>query len=118
MRSAWASQLDSFPLLRIATLLAASSCSGRLWLAPEPWCCSSCSWRACSVFAEYWFWNQPWCSEVNAMKEVNVMNDAAMNNAVVCTGVEKSFGQGETRIQVLRQLDLSIEMGGLAMLVG
>ena len=52
------------------------------------------------------------------MKEVNVMNHAAMNNAVVCTGVEKSFGQGETRTQVLRQLDLSIEMGGLAMLVG
>ena len=52
------------------------------------------------------------------MKEVNVVNHAAMNNAVVCTGVEKSFGQGETRTQVLRQLDLSIEMGGLAMLVG
>ena len=52
------------------------------------------------------------------MKEVNVMNRAAMNNAVVCTGVEKSFGQGETRTEVLRKLDLSIDMGELAMLVG
>jgi len=47
------------------------------------------------------------------------MNEVdAMNNAVVCTGIEKSFGQGETRTQALRALDLSIEMGELAMLVG
>jgi putative ABC transport system ATP-binding protein len=41
-----------------------------------------------------------------------------MKNAVVCTGVEKWFGAGDTRIQVLRQLDLRIKLGELAMLVG
>jgi putative ABC transport system ATP-binding protein len=41
-----------------------------------------------------------------------------MNNAVVCTNVEKWFGSDETRTQVLRKLDLTIEMGELAMLVG
>jgi putative ABC transport system ATP-binding protein len=41
-----------------------------------------------------------------------------MTNAVVCTGVEKWFGADETRIQVLRKLDLTINMGELAMLVG
>jgi putative ABC transport system ATP-binding protein len=41
-----------------------------------------------------------------------------MNNAVVCINVEKWFGAGETRIQVLRKLDLTIKMSELAMLVG
>src|SRR5882762_1397514 len=41
-----------------------------------------------------------------------------MKNAVVCSGVEKSFGADDTRIQVLRKLDLTIKMGELAMLVG
>ena len=41
-----------------------------------------------------------------------------MTNAVVCTDIEKWFGVGETRIQVLRKLDLTIKMGELAMLVG
>jgi len=41
-----------------------------------------------------------------------------MNNAVVCSGVEKWFGANDTRIQVLRELDLTIKMGELAMLVG
>src|SRR6266849_6121730 len=41
-----------------------------------------------------------------------------MKNAVVCSGVEKWFGANDTRIQVLRKLDLTIKMGELAMLVG
>jgi putative ABC transport system ATP-binding protein len=41
-----------------------------------------------------------------------------MKNAVVCSGVEKWFGADDTRIQVLRKLDLAIKMGELAMLVG
>jgi len=41
-----------------------------------------------------------------------------MNSAVVCSGVEKWFGADDTRIQVLRKLDLTIKMGELAMLVG
>jgi putative ABC transport system ATP-binding protein len=41
-----------------------------------------------------------------------------MSNAVVCTEVEKWFGEGETRVQVLRRLDLNIQLGELAMLVG
>lgn len=41
-----------------------------------------------------------------------------MKNAVVCRSVEKWFGAGETRVQVLRKLDLTIRMGELAMLVG
>lgn len=41
-----------------------------------------------------------------------------MQNAVVCTGATKWFGEGNTRIQVLRNLNLRIQMGQLAMLVG
>jgi putative ABC transport system ATP-binding protein len=41
-----------------------------------------------------------------------------MSNAVVCTQVEKWFGEAETRVQVLRKLDLNIQLGELAMLVG
>jgi len=41
-----------------------------------------------------------------------------MHYAVVCTGVTKWFGEGNTRIQVLRSLDLRIQMGQFAMLVG
>ena len=41
-----------------------------------------------------------------------------MENAVVCTELTKSFGEGETRVQVLRRLDLEIQMGQLAMLMG
>ena len=42
----------------------------------------------------------------------------SMNNAVVCRSVEKWFGLGDTSVQVLRNLDLRIEMGEFAMLVG
>jgi putative ABC transport system ATP-binding protein len=38
--------------------------------------------------------------------------------AVVCKGVTKWFDEGDTRSQVLRQLDLELEIGELAMLVG
>jgi putative ABC transport system ATP-binding protein len=41
-----------------------------------------------------------------------------MSNAVVCTQVEKWFGEEETRVQALRKLDLNIQLGELAMLVG
>src|SRR5215472_18900338 len=41
-----------------------------------------------------------------------------MEDAVVLTEVTKWFGQGDTRIQVLRELDLRIRMGELAMLMG
>jgi putative ABC transport system ATP-binding protein len=41
-----------------------------------------------------------------------------MSDAVLCTGIEKWFEAGETRIQVLRGLDLRIRMGDMAMLVG
>jgi putative ABC transport system ATP-binding protein len=38
--------------------------------------------------------------------------------AIVCKGVTKWFEEGETRSQVLRQLDLELEIGEMAMLVG
>jgi putative ABC transport system ATP-binding protein len=38
--------------------------------------------------------------------------------AVVCTGVEKSFGDGDTQVQVLRGVDFTVRMGELTMLVG
>jgi putative ABC transport system ATP-binding protein len=38
--------------------------------------------------------------------------------AIVCEGVEKSFGEGEARVRALRGVDLEIRMGELAMLVG
>ena len=41
-----------------------------------------------------------------------------MTNATVCTRIEKWFGAGDTRIQVLRGLDLEIPIGEMAMLVG
>ena len=41
-----------------------------------------------------------------------------MENAVICSGVTKSFGEGDTKVQVLRKLDLEIGMGQLAMLMG
>ena len=41
-----------------------------------------------------------------------------MENAVFCRGVTKSFGEGDTKVQVLRKLDLEIGMGQLAMLMG
>jgi putative ABC transport system ATP-binding protein len=41
-----------------------------------------------------------------------------MNSATICTGIEKWFGAGDTRIQVLRGLDLTVPMGEMAMLVG
>jgi putative ABC transport system ATP-binding protein len=41
-----------------------------------------------------------------------------MNEAVVCKAITKSFGEGDTRVEVLRKLDMQIGMGQLAMLVG
>jgi putative ABC transport system ATP-binding protein len=41
-----------------------------------------------------------------------------MSRAVVCRGVTKEFGQGETRVQVLRGIDLELPYGELALLVG
>jgi putative ABC transport system ATP-binding protein len=38
--------------------------------------------------------------------------------AVVCRGVIKEFGQGETRIRVLKGIDLEVEAGSMTMLVG
>jgi putative ABC transport system ATP-binding protein len=38
--------------------------------------------------------------------------------AVICRGVTKSFGQGETRVQVLHGIDLEIPAGEMALLVG
>lgn len=44
--------------------------------------------------------------------------DHTNHNAVVCRNVTKSFGQGESRVQALRGVDLAIQMGELGMLVG
>jgi putative ABC transport system ATP-binding protein len=41
-----------------------------------------------------------------------------MSMAIVCRGVTKEFGQGETRVQVLRGIDLNLPYGELALLVG
>ncbi|MFQ3593471.1 MAG: ABC transporter ATP-binding protein [Gemmataceae bacterium] len=41
-----------------------------------------------------------------------------MSMAIVCRGVTKEFGQGETRVQVLRGIDLELPYGELALLVG
>ena len=41
-----------------------------------------------------------------------------MEHAVQARGISKWFGESEARIQALRQLDLDIGMGELAMLVG
>src|SRR5215469_18795330 len=41
-----------------------------------------------------------------------------MTNAVNARSVSKWFGEGETRVQALRSLDLEIRMGELSMLMG
>jgi putative ABC transport system ATP-binding protein len=41
-----------------------------------------------------------------------------MKLAVECRGIERWFGEGDARVQVLRGVDLNIGMGQLAMLVG
>jgi putative ABC transport system ATP-binding protein len=41
-----------------------------------------------------------------------------VNQAVTVRGISKSFGEGEARVQVLRGLDLDINLGELTMLVG
>ena len=38
--------------------------------------------------------------------------------AVVCRGVTREFGQGETRVQVLRGIDLELPCGEMTLLVG
>ncbi len=45
------------------------------------------------------------------------MNNGS-ENAVICRGVTKSFGEGDSRVQALRGVDLDIRMGELGMLVG
>jgi putative ABC transport system ATP-binding protein len=49
---------------------------------------------------------------------MNMSSKNAMKSAANCTSVEKWFGAGDTRIQVLRGLDLRIPMGEMSMLVG
>ncbi|MCI0723523.1 MAG: ABC transporter ATP-binding protein [Acidobacteria bacterium] len=39
-------------------------------------------------------------------------------NAVICRGIEKWFGEGEARVHALRGVDLEVRMGELGMLVG
>jgi putative ABC transport system ATP-binding protein len=41
-----------------------------------------------------------------------------LENAVTIQGVQKSFGQGEARVHVLRGIDLDVKSGELLMLVG
>jgi putative ABC transport system ATP-binding protein len=41
-----------------------------------------------------------------------------MVQAVICKSIEKWFGSGDTRLQVLRGLDLEIPLGEMTMLVG
>src|SRR5690242_16022611 len=38
--------------------------------------------------------------------------------AVVCRGVTKDFGQGDTRVRALRGIDLELPCGEMALLVG
>src|SRR5262249_18579838 len=38
--------------------------------------------------------------------------------AVVCAGVVKQFGQGDTRVMALRGIDLELPYGEMALLVG
>jgi putative ABC transport system ATP-binding protein len=40
------------------------------------------------------------------------------HSAIVCRGVTKDFGSGDTRVQVLRGIDLDVPAGELALLVG
>ncbi|MEW5979306.1 MAG: ABC transporter ATP-binding protein [Acidobacteriota bacterium] len=42
----------------------------------------------------------------------------ANENAVVCRGIQKWFGQGDARVHALRGVELEIRLGELAMLVG
>ncbi len=44
--------------------------------------------------------------------------DTATELAVDCRGIEKSFGEGETRVQVLRGTDFDARLGQMTFLVG
>ena len=39
-------------------------------------------------------------------------------HAVACTGVTKAFGSGDTRVQVLRGIDVEVAPGEITLLVG
>jgi putative ABC transport system ATP-binding protein len=43
---------------------------------------------------------------------------SASNLAVECRGVTKSFGDGDTRVQVLRGIDMEVRFGEMTLLVG
>ena len=42
----------------------------------------------------------------------------AIHAAVACTGVTKAFGSGDTRVQVLRGIDIEVAPGEITLLVG
>jgi putative ABC transport system ATP-binding protein len=46
------------------------------------------------------------------------MPATATRTAVACTGVTKSFGTGDTRVQVLRGVDVEVAAGEITLLVG
>ncbi len=43
---------------------------------------------------------------------------ASPSSAVVCTALTKSFGEGDTQVQVLRGIDLDVAFGEMTLLVG
>ena len=51
-------------------------------------------------------------------RAVSKVMPAVQAPAVVCRGVIKEFGQGETHIRVLRGIDLEVDAGTMTMLVG
>jgi len=46
------------------------------------------------------------------------MNQKSSQPAVVCKGIHKFYGEGETRVEALRGIDLTINKGELRMLMG
>jgi putative ABC transport system ATP-binding protein len=49
---------------------------------------------------------------------VSVTASPAIHAAVACTGVTKVFGSGDTRVQVLRGIDVEVAPGEITLLVG
>src|SRR6187455_3119245 len=59
-----------------------------------------------------------WWSQSATDGAVATRQPTAAGHVVACRGVTKEFGQGDTRVQALRGIDLDLPVGEMVLLVG